>query len=111
MSHSIRPRYQPAQDHVRSNAPYMQPEGFQRQPRPARQAGVARAVAQHGLYGSGGMGQPLHAVPPPRGPAYKLSATTRNQPAPDAAIGQQPAAAPQTEGDHSSQVRVKQEHL
>lgn len=103
MSQSIRPRWQPAQGHVRSSAPYMQPGGFQRQPRPTRQAGVARGVAQQGLGGRGGMGQPRPAVPPPRGPAYKLTATTRNQPAPGAAIGQQPAAAPQAEGGHSAQ--------
>ena len=85
----------------------MQPEGFQRQPRPARQAGVARGVAQQDLSGRGGMGQPRPAFPPRRGPAYKPSATTHNQPAPDAAMGQQPAAAPQVDDDHSEQVRVK----
>ena len=107
MSQSIRPRYQPAQDHVRSSAPYMQPAGFQRQLRPAPQAGVARGAAPHGLGDRGGMGQPRPAVPPPRGPVCKLSATTRNQPVPNAAIGQQPAAAPQAEGGHSAQVRIK----
>ena len=85
----------------------MQPEGFQRQPIPAHLPAVARGAAQQGIYGSGGIGQPLPAVPPPRGPAYKLSATTRNQPAPGAAIGQQPTAAPQAEDGNSAQVRIK----
>ena len=85
----------------------MQLEGFQRQPRPAPQAGVTKATAQQGIYGRGGMGQPRPAVPPPRGQAYKLSATTHNQPAPDASIGQQPAAAPQAEDGNSAQVRIK----
>ena len=107
MSQSIRPRYQPAQDHVRSSAPYMQPEVFQRQPRPPHESGVARGVAQQGLGDRGGIGQPRPSVSPPIKQACKLTATTHNQLAPDAAIGQQPAAAPQAEDGNFAQVRIK----
>ena len=106
MSQSIHPRYQPAQDFDRSSAPYMQPGGFQRQPRPSRQAGVARGVAHQRLGGRGRMRQVRPVAAPPRGPAYNLSATTHNQPAPGAAIGQQPVVWPQAEGDHYAQVRI-----
>jgi len=103
MQQSMRPRWQPAQSQIRSaGAPYMQ--SYQRQPRPARQGAVGRGgVAQQGL-GGRGITQPQRPpVPQPRGPAYKLTQATRNQPAQGPVIGQQPAVVPQPEGAISAQ--------
>jgi len=104
MPQSIRPRWQPAQSQIRSaGAPYMQ--SYQRQPRPGRQGGVGRGgVAQQGL-GGRGMGQPQRpqVQQQQRGPAYKLTQATRNQPAQGAVMGQQPAAVAQPEGPLSAQ--------
>jgi len=79
-------------------------QSYQRQPRPARQGAVGRGgVPQQGL-GGRGITQPQRPqVPQARGPAYKLTQATRNQPAQGQVMGQQPAAVPQPEGTISAQ--------
>ncbi|XP_065063096.1 polyadenylate-binding protein 4-like [Rhopilema esculentum] len=75
-----RPRWAaPNQNQIRSNVSYIQ-TNVQRQPRP-RQSMGARGVNPQALAGRGAMPQPRPSVAQPRPPAYKITATVRNQPA------------------------------